>query len=137
MAGMLLTRILVMMEHSNNGSIIILLLITIIKSIWREILLHILSKPAVFTMIAATVTTTIFLLLQKGTNSFMRVKIIDHQDLSVAEKQINEFLKKVEVKELVDTKFGARFKNDTEGHTFVILYEENMGAGVEDPQIYE
>ncbi len=68
----------------------------------------------------------------------MKVKIIDHQDLSVAEKQINEFLKKVEVKELVDIKFGTRFKNDTEGHhTFVILYEENMTAGVEDPQIYE
>ena len=68
----------------------------------------------------------------------MEVKIIDHQDLSVAEKQINEFLKKAEVKELVDIKFGTRFKNDTEGqHTFVILYEENMAAGVEDPQIYE
>jgi hypothetical protein len=67
----------------------------------------------------------------------MKVKIIDHQDLSVAEKQINDFLKKVEVKELVDIKFGTRFKNDTEGHTFVILYEENMASGVEDPQIYE
>ena len=68
----------------------------------------------------------------------MKVKIIDHQDISVAEKQINEFLKKVEVKEVVDIKFGTRFKNDTEDqHTFVILYEENMAAGVEDPQIYE
>ena len=88
-------------------------------------------------MIATTITTTIFLLLQNCTNSFMKVKIIDHQDLSVAENQINEFLKKVEVKEIVDIKFGTRFKNDTEGHTFVILYEENMAAGVEDPQIYE
>jgi hypothetical protein len=86
---------------------------------------------------AATTTTTIFLLLQNGTSNFMNVKIIDHKDLSVAEKQINEFLKKVEVKELVDVKFGTRFKNDTEGHTFVIIYEENMAAGVEDPQIYE
>ncbi len=68
----------------------------------------------------------------------MRVKIIDHQDLSAAENQINEFLKKVDIKELVDIKFGTRFKNDTEGqHTFVILYEENMATGVEDPQIYE
>ena len=41
------------------------------------------------------------------------------------------------VKELVDIKFGTRFKNDGEGHTFVIIYEENMTAGVEDPQIYE
>ncbi len=88
-------------------------------------------------MIATTIATTILLLLQNCTNSF-KVKIIDHQDLSVAEKQINEFLKKVEVKELVDIKLGTRFKNDTEGHhTFVILYEENMTAGVEDPQIYE
>ncbi len=88
-------------------------------------------------MIATTIATTILLLLQNCTNSF-KVKIIDHQDLSVAEKQINEFLKKVEVKELVDIKLGTRFKNDTEGHiTFVILYEENMTAGVDDPQIYE
>jgi len=67
----------------------------------------------------------------------MKVKIIDHQDLSVAEKQINEFLKKEEVKELVDIKFGNRFKNNSEGYTFVIIYEENMTTGVEDPQIYE
>jgi hypothetical protein len=89
-------------------------------------------------MIAATtITTTVFLLPHNGTNSFMKVKIIDNQDLSAAEKQINEFLKKVEVKEVVDIKFGTRVKNDTEGHTFVILYEENMASGVEDPQIYE
>ncbi len=94
------------------------------------------SKPALFITIAATITTTILLLLQNCTNSF-KVKIIDHQEPPVAEKQINEFLKKVEVKEFVDIKFGTRFKNDTEGHTFVILYEENMAAGVEDPQIYE
>ena len=37
----------------------------------------------------------------------MRVKIINHQDLSIAEKQINEFLKKEEVKEFVDIKFGT------------------------------
>ncbi len=67
----------------------------------------------------------------------MRVKIIDHHDLSVAEKQINEFLKKEEVKELVDIKFGTRFKNDSEAHTFVIIYEANMTTGIEDPQIYE
>jgi hypothetical protein len=67
----------------------------------------------------------------------MRIKIIDHQDLSVAEKQINEFLKNEVVKELVDINFGTRFKNDNEGHTFVIIYEEHMTTGVEDPQIYE
>jgi len=67
----------------------------------------------------------------------MRVKIINHQDLSIAEKQINEFLKKEEVKEFVDIKFGTSFKKDTEGYTFVIIYEGNMKAGVEDPQIYE
>jgi hypothetical protein len=67
----------------------------------------------------------------------MKIKIIDHQDLSVAEKQINEFLKNEVVKELVDIKFGTRFKNDNERHTFVIIYEEHMTTGVEDPQIYE
>ena len=67
----------------------------------------------------------------------MKVKIIDNQDLPAAERQINEFLKKEEVKELVDIKFGTRFKNDAEKHTFVILYEENMATGLEDPQIYE
>ena len=67
----------------------------------------------------------------------MKVKIIDHQDLTVAEKQINEFLKNEVVKELIDIKFGTRFKNDAEEHTFVSIYEENMTAGVENPQIYE
>ncbi len=67
----------------------------------------------------------------------MKVKIINHQNLSIVEKQINEFLKKEEVKEFVDIKFGTNFKNDVEEYTFVIIYEENMTAGVEDPQIYE
>jgi hypothetical protein len=67
----------------------------------------------------------------------VKVKIIDNQDLSTAERQINEFLKKEEVKKLVDIKFGTHLKNDAEGHIFVILYEENMATGVEDPQIYE
>ena len=40
----------------------------------------------------------------------MRIKIIDHPDLSVAEKQINEFLKNEVVKELVDIKFGTDSK---------------------------
>ena len=67
----------------------------------------------------------------------MKVKIIEHQDLFVAEMQINEYIKKTEVKELKDIKFSARFKNQEEVYTFVIIYEENMAAGVEDPQIYE
>ncbi len=68
----------------------------------------------------------------------MKVKIIDNNDLSFAEKQINEFLKKEEVKEIIDIKFGTRVKNNgEERHTFMIIYEENMKAGVEDPQIYE
>jgi hypothetical protein len=67
----------------------------------------------------------------------VKVKIIDNQDLSTAERQINEFLKKEVVKKLVDIKFGTRLKNDAEGHIFVILYEENIATGVEDPQIYE
>ncbi len=68
----------------------------------------------------------------------MKVKIIDNDDLSFVEKQINEFLKKEEVKEIIDIKFGTRAKNNgEESHTFMIIYEENMKAGVEDPQIYE
>ncbi|MGN6629220.1 MAG: hypothetical protein ACTHKJ_05005 [Candidatus Nitrosocosmicus sp.] len=67
----------------------------------------------------------------------MKVKIIDNSDLSVAENQINEFLKKKEVKELTDIKFSNCFKKDDEKYIFMIIYEENMMAGVEDPQIYE
>ena len=67
----------------------------------------------------------------------MKVKIIEHNDLFVAEMQINEYIKKAEVKELKDIKFSARLKNQEEAYTFVIIYEENMASGVEDPQIYE
>jgi hypothetical protein len=67
----------------------------------------------------------------------MKVKIINNPDLSVAENQINEFLKKKEVKELTDIKFSTCFKKDDEKYIFMIIYEENMMEGVEDPQIYE
>lgn len=66
-----------------------------------------------------------------------RVKTYDNQQLSDLEKSINEFLKKEEVKQLIDVKFTAISKNDVDKYTALIVYEENVTAGKEDPQIYE
>ena len=66
-----------------------------------------------------------------------RVKIYDNQHLSKIEKNINEFLKKEEVKQLIDVKFTAISKNDIDKYIALIVYEENMGPGKEDPQLYE
>jgi hypothetical protein len=57
--------------------------------------------------------------------------------LSKIEKNINEFLKKEEVKQLIDVKFTAISKNDIDKYIVLIVYEENMGPGKEDPQLYE
>jgi sporulation protein Cse60 len=57
--------------------------------------------------------------------------------LSDIEKDINEFLKKEEVKQLIDIKFTALSKNGTDEYTAVIVYQENMNLGKEDPQMYE
>ena len=57
--------------------------------------------------------------------------------LSEPEKNINEFLKKEEVKRLIDVKFIAFRLNDADKYAALILYEENMIPGKEDPQIYE
>lgn len=76
-------------------------------------------------------------IILKGTSNSMKVKIFDHQDLSFAEKQINEFLQEEHVKQLIDIKFGTRFKDNVEQHTFVVIYQENPNAGKEDPQMYE
>ena len=56
--------------------------------------------------------------------------------MSDIEKDINEFLKK-EVKQLIDIKFTALSKNGTDEYTAVIIYQENMNLGKEDPQMYE
>ena len=57
--------------------------------------------------------------------------------MSDIEKDINEFLKKEEVKQLIDIKFTALSKNGTDEYTAVIIYQENMNLGKEDPQMYE
>lgn len=66
-----------------------------------------------------------------------RVKIYDNQQLSDLEKNINEFIKKEEVKQLIDIKFSAISKNDVDKYAALIVYEENMRPGKEDPQLYE
>ena len=66
-----------------------------------------------------------------------RVKIYHNQQLSDLEKNINKFLKKEEVKRLIDVKFTATSQNDVDNYPALILYEENMNPGKEDPQIYE
>jgi hypothetical protein len=64
-----------------------------------------------------------------------RVKIYDNQQLSDLEKTINEFLKKVD--RLIDIKFTAISRNDIDKYAALIVYEEKMILGKEDPQIYE
>ena len=66
-----------------------------------------------------------------------KVKLYDNQQMSDLETSINEFLKKEEVKRLIDIKFTAISKNDVDQYTALILYKENMIPGKEDPQIYE
>ena len=64
-----------------------------------------------------------------------RVKTYDNQHLSDLEKNINEFLKKEEVKRLIDVKFTNISQNDVEKYAALILYEENMIPDKEDPQV--
>lgn len=66
-----------------------------------------------------------------------RVKFYSSQQLSDIEKSINEFLKRDEVKQLVDIKFSAVNKDGNNEYTTIIIYEENMNIGKEDPQMYE
>ena len=66
-----------------------------------------------------------------------RVKFYNNQRLSDIEKNVNEFLKKEEVKELIDIKFNALNKDGIEEYSVLIIYEENMKPCKEDPQVYE
>ena len=66
-----------------------------------------------------------------------RVKTYDNHQLSDLEKSINEFLKKEEVNRLIDIKFTAISKKDVDKYAVLIVYEQNMSPGKEDPQIYE
>jgi aromatic ring-opening dioxygenase LigB subunit len=52
-----------------------------------------------------------------------RVKSYDNQKLSDLEKNITEFLKKEDVKRLVNIKFTAISKNDDDKYEALIIYE--------------
>ena len=60
-----------------------------------------------------------------------RVKFYNNQRLSDIERNVNEFLKKEEVKQLIDIKFNALHKNGIDEYTALIIYEENMKPGKE------
>lgn len=66
-----------------------------------------------------------------------RVKFYSNQQLSDIEKDINEFLKKEDVKQLIDINFSSLNKNDTHEYTAIIIFEEHKNPGKEDPQMYE
>lgn len=66
-----------------------------------------------------------------------KVKIYDDQQLSELEKNINEFLKKEEVKQLIDVKFTAFSKDGVDKLAALIIYQEDLSSGKEDPQMYE
>ena len=66
-----------------------------------------------------------------------KVKIYDNQQLPELEKNINEFLKKEEVKQLIDVKFTAFSKDRADKFATMIIYQEDMSLGKEDPQMYE
>jgi hypothetical protein len=73
-----------------------------------------------------------------GTKHIMtKVKIYDNQQLSELEKNINEFLKKEEVKQLIDVKFTALSKDGLDKFTALIIYQEDIRPVKEDPQMYE
>ena len=67
----------------------------------------------------------------------MKVKIYDNQQLPELEKNINEFLKKEGVKQLIDVKFTAFSKDRVDKFAALIIYQEDMSLGKEDPQMYE
>ncbi len=66
-----------------------------------------------------------------------KVKFYSNQQLSEIEKSINEFLKKEEVKQLINIKFAVVNRDGRIEYTALIIYEENMALGKEDPQMYE
>lgn len=63
------------------------------------------------------------------------VKFYNNQQLSDIEENINAFLKKEDVKKLIDIKFPALSKNGIDEFTAAIIYEENMNPGIHDPQM--
>jgi hypothetical protein len=65
-----------------------------------------------------------------------RIKFYNNQQLSDIEKDINEFLKKEEVKQLINIKSSAINNDGINEYTALIIYEENRTSGKEDPQMY-
>lgn len=76
-------------------------------------------------------------MILKAKQIMTKVKIYDNQQLSELEKNINEFLKKEEVKQLIDVKFTAFSKDGVDKFTALIIYQEDMRPGKEEPQMYE
>jgi len=76
-------------------------------------------------------------MILKAKQTMTKVKIYDNQQLSELEKNINEFLKKEDVKQLIDVKFTAISKDGVDKFTALIIYQEDMRPGKEDPQMYE
>lgn len=66
-----------------------------------------------------------------------KVKFYSNQHISEIEKSINDFLKKEEIKQLINIKFSAINNDGSNEYTALIIYEENMTPGKEDPQMYE
>lgn len=66
-----------------------------------------------------------------------KVKIYDNQQLSELENNINDFLKKKEVKQLIDIKYTAFSRDGVDKFSTLIIYQEDLNIGKEDPQMYE
>jgi len=71
-----------------------------------------------------------------GKRNYDESKKLRHQQLSELEKNINEFLKK-EIKQLIDIKFTVFSKDGVDKFAALIIYQEDMSLGKEDPQMYE
>ena len=65
-----------------------------------------------------------------------KVKFYSNQQLSEIEKSINGFLKREEVKQLINIKFSAITNNRINEYMALIVYEENVTSGKEDLQMY-
>lgn len=76
-------------------------------------------------------------MILKTKHIMTKVKIYDNQQLTELEKNINEFLKKEEVKQLIDVKFTSFSKDGVDKFTALIIYQEDIRSVKEDPQMYE
>ena len=65
-----------------------------------------------------------------------KVKFYSNQQLSEIEKSINGFLKREEVKQLINIKFSAITNDGINEYMALIVYEKNVTSGKEDLQMY-